>query len=76
MDEITNAEILNFKNIPEEAISLTLDEAIEILYSGEEVFAKILGEKDIYHFVSPNLLLEFYKKNLSNRTSIIFYWMC
>ena len=72
----SNAEISKFNTIPNEAISLTLDEAIEILYSGEEVFAKILGEKNIYNFVSPNLLLEFYKRNLSNGNSIIFYCNC
>lgn len=70
----SESEILQFKNLPENSISVSLDEALEMVFSGEIISAKVLGEKSVYTFNSSNLLLDFYKKNLSNGLSILFYW--
>lgn len=70
----SKADILQFQNLPDDAISITLDEALEMLFSGEVISAKVLGEKSVYDFHSPNSLLEFYKKNSSAGLSILFYW--
>lgn len=70
----SNAEISRFKNLEDDVISISLDEAIEMLSIGEEVYAKVLGEKEIYNFLSANSLIDFYKKNSINGNSVLFYW--
>lgn len=70
----SDAEIKRFNKLPDTAISVSLNEAIEMIYSGEEIYAKVLGEKTIYKFLSTKSLLEFYRKNSISGNNIIFYW--
>ncbi len=70
----SDAEIAKFQKLPDNAISISLNEAIEMIYLGEEVYAKVLGERKTYKFSSANSLLEFYRKNLSSGNSILFFW--
>lgn len=70
----SESEISQFKRLPEDSICVSLDEALELVFSGEEISAKVLGEKTVYNFHFPNTLLEFYKKNSTNGLPILFYW--
>lgn len=70
----SDAEIKRFNKLPDTAISVSLNEAIEMIYSGEEIYAKVLGEKTIYKFLSTKSLLEFYRENSISGNNIIFYW--
>lgn len=70
----SESEISQFKNLPEDSISVSLDEALEMVFSGEVISAKVLGEKCVFNFHSPNALLDFFKKNSSSGLSVLFYW--
>lgn len=70
----SESEISQFKNLPEDSISVSLDEALEMVFSGEIISAKVLGEKRVFDFHSPNALLDFFKKNSSSGLSVLFYW--
>lgn len=70
----SDAEIAKFKNLPDTAISISLNEAIEMIYLEEEVYAKVLGERKTYKFSSANSLLEFYRKNSFSGNSILLFW--
>ena len=69
----SSSEISAFETTPDNAISLSLDEAIKILYSGGKIHAKVLGEKNTFIFLSANTLLEFYKKNYFSGNIVSFY---
>lgn len=69
----SNSEISAFETVSDNVISLSLDEAIKMLYSGKKIHAKVLGEKNTFLFLSANALLEFYKKNFISGNSVSFY---
>ena len=70
----SKSEILSFNTLPDDALSISLDEAIELIFDGEEVFAKVIGEKKVYNFLSSSELLEFYRRNFNSGNNVSLYW--
>mgnify|MGYP003377754244 FL=1 len=70
----SKSEILSFNTLPDDALPISLDEAIELIYDGVEVFAKVIGEKKLYSFLSSSEILEFYRRNLNLGNNVSLYW--